>query len=226
MASVLSTAKFTRLDPERDFTPLAVIFDDTGGTGLFTAPDSAFRTWQELVAFGIANPGKLDYATTVPLFRMLGAWISRRAGFQWQAIPYKNGSQAQQDVVTGRVAVLITGFGPFEAAVLAGKIRVLAVTRPVQGWPQLPKIADFYPGFSQPSFVVLAGPAAMPVSLAQRINRAAASVVEDPRFNKDLSTVRWFNWEGARSLEGTAQYVRVHREAWAKFIKEAGIELE
>lgn len=214
------------LDPVRDFTPLAVVFDDTGGTGIFTSPAGPFQTWQQLVDFGKANPGKLDYATTVPLFRMLGKWISRRAGFQWQEIPYKNGSQAQQDTVAGRVAALITGFGPFEAAVRADKIRVLAITRPVQGWSQLPQFTDLYPGFSQPSFVVLAGPAGMPDALAQRINRAVAAVVEDPKFNKDLSTVRWFNFEGARTVEGTAQYIRVQREAWAKFVKEAGIEPE
>jgi tripartite-type tricarboxylate transporter receptor subunit TctC len=214
------------LDPVRDFTPLAVIWDDTGAQGVFTAPTSPFRTWQELVAFGKANPGKLDYATSVPLFRMLGIWISKRAGFEWQEIPYKIGTQAMQDAQTGRVAAIITAFGPLEPLVRADKLRVLAVTNRVQGWPQLPQIADFYPGFTQPSFVVLAGPGGMPGALAQRINRAAATIVEDPKFNKELSTVRWFNFEGARTVEGTAQFIRVQREAWGRFIKEAGIEPE
>jgi tripartite-type tricarboxylate transporter receptor subunit TctC len=214
------------LDPVRDFKPLAVVFDDTGGTGIFTSPTGPFQTWQQLVAFGKANPGKLDYAATVPLFRMLGKWISRRAGFEWQEIPYKGGSQAQQDVTAGRVAVFITGFGPFETAVRADKLRVLALTRPVQGWSQVPQMTDFYPGFSYPSFVVLAGPAGLPDALAQRINRAAAAVIEDPKFNKDLSTLRWANWDGARTVEGTAQYIRAQREAWARFVKEAGIEPE
>lgn len=214
------------LDPERDFTPLAVIWDDTGASGVFTSPASPHRTWQELVAFGKANPGKLDYATSVPLFRMLGIWISKRAGFEWQEIPYKIGTQAQQDAATGRVAAIITAFGPLEPLVRADKLRVLALTNRVQGWPQLPQIADFYPGFTQPSFVVLAGPAALPGALAQRINRAAAAVVEDPKFNKDMSNIRWFNWEGARSVDGTAQYIRVQRAAWGRFVREAGIEPE
>ncbi|MFM9971873.1 MAG: Bug family tripartite tricarboxylate transporter substrate binding protein [Burkholderiales bacterium] len=214
------------LDPVRDFTPIAVIWDDTGAQGVFTAPSSPFRTWQELVAFGKANPGKLDYATSVPLFRMLGIWISKRAGFEWQEIPYKIGTQAQQDVATGRVAAIITAFGPLEPLLRADKLRVLVATNPVQGWPKLPQLAEIYPGYTQPSFVVLAGPAGIPPPLAQRINRAAAAIVEDPKFNKDLSSVRWFNWEGARSPEGTAQFIRVQREAWGRFIKEAGIEPE
>ena len=214
------------LDPVHDFTPLAVIWDDTGAQGIFTSVSSPFRSWQELVAFAKAHPGKLDYATSVPLFRMLGLWIAKRAGFDWQEVPYKIGTQAMQDATAGRVAAIITAFGPLEPMLKAEKLRALAITNKVQGWPNLPQIADFYPGFTQPSFIVLAGPAGMPAALAQRINRAAASVVEAPGFNKDLATVRWFNFEGARTVEGTAQYIRAQREAWARFVKEAGIEPE
>jgi tripartite-type tricarboxylate transporter receptor subunit TctC len=214
------------MDPVRDFTPLAVIFDDTGPTGIFTGPSSPFRTWAEMVAFARQNPGKLDYATTVPLFRMLGTWISKRGGFVWQEIPYKSGTQANQDVMAGRVGIVITAFGPLEQAVIANKIRVLALTKPAQGWPQLPLMSDVYPGFSQPAFVVLAGPAGIPPALAQRINRAAATVVENPAFNKDMSTVRWANHEGARTAAGTAEFIRARREDWAKFVREAGIEPE
>jgi tripartite-type tricarboxylate transporter receptor subunit TctC len=214
------------MDPVRDFTPIAVIFDDTGPTGVFVSPNAPYKTWEEMVAFGRQHPGKLDYATSVPLFRMLGTWISRRGGFTWHEVRYKSGSQANQDVMAGRVAVVITAFGPLEQAVRANKLRVLAVVKPVQGWPQIPQMADLYPGFSQPAFVVLAAPAGMPPALAQRINRAAATVVEDSSFNKDMATVRWANWEGARSPEGTAEFIRERREAWGKFIKEAGIEPE
>jgi tripartite-type tricarboxylate transporter receptor subunit TctC len=87
-------------------------------------------------------------------------------------------------------------------------------------------MGDLYPGFSQPAFIVLTGPAGIPAPLAERINRAAAKVVEDPAFNKSMSSVRWSNHEGARTAEGTAEFIRVRREAWAKFVKEAGIEPE
>jgi tripartite-type tricarboxylate transporter receptor subunit TctC len=213
-------------DPMRAFTPLAVVFDDTGPTGLFTGMDSPYRTWPELVAYAKQNPGKVDYATTVPLFRMLGTWLARRGGFEWHEIPYKGGNLANQDVIAGRVGVVINAFGPLEQSVRSGKLRVLAVVKPVQGWPQIPQVADFYPGFSQPAFVVLAAAAGMQPALAQRINRAAASVVEDPAFNHEMASVRWANWEGARTVEGTQEFIRTRREAWQKFIREAGIQRE
>ena len=70
------------MDPMQVFLPLAVVFDDTGPTGIFVSGTSAFKAWPELVAFARDNPVKLEYAASVPLFKMLGTWISRRAGFE------------------------------------------------------------------------------------------------------------------------------------------------
>ena len=214
------------MDPMRVFLPLAVVFDDTGPTGLFVGGGSPFNTWPELVAYGKANPGKLEFAASVPLFKMLGTWISRRAGFAWQEIPYKGGAQANQDVIGGRVAAIITAFGPLEPTVKAGKLRLLALTKRAPDYPQVPQIADLYPGFSQPAFVVLASPAGMPPALAQRINRIAATIVEDPSFNKEVGHVRFANHDGARTVEGTMEFIRGRREEWRNFIREAGIEPE
>ncbi len=57
-----------------------------------------------------------------------------------------------------------------------------------------------------------------------RINRLTASIVENPKFNQDLATVRWRNLEGARGLQGTADFIREKRARWAAFIKDIGIE--
>ena len=51
-------------------------------------------------------------------------------------------------------------------------------------------------------------------------------MLEDPGFNKDMQGVLRFNWEGARSVKGTAHCMCVQREAWGSFVKEAGIESE
>jgi tripartite-type tricarboxylate transporter receptor subunit TctC len=214
------------VDPVKDFTPLAVTIDDTGATGLFVHPNAPFQTWQEFVSFARANPGKLSVATTVPLFDMLNAWINRRAGIDTTVVRYKATAQANQDALAGTVPLILTAFGPFEQYVKAGRVKTLAVTRPVDGWPQLPQLVSFFPDFEQPSFVILAGPAGMSGDLAQRINRAAASVLENPKYNQDLASVRWRLLEGARTPQGTAEFIRTKREAWARFISEIGLKPE
>ena len=74
--------------------------------------------------------------------------------------------------------------------------------------------------------VVLVGPALMPAGLAERINKASAGVVENPKFNQDLASLPWRNAAGAQTPQGTAELMRRARFEWGVFIKEAGITPE
>ena len=211
------------VDPVKDFSPIAIMIDDTGATGVFVHPSLPVKTMQELAAYGRANKDKLSYATVVPLFSMIGAWIAKRGEFEWLDVPYKSSAQAFQDTLSGRVPVILTAVGPFEQYLKAGKTRLLAVTRALDDYPQVPTLASLYPGFKQTSYVVLMAPAKMPAALVARINKAAASVVESPKFNKDLSKVRWRNLKGARTPEGVAAFLSDARADWGAFVREIGI---
>jgi tripartite-type tricarboxylate transporter receptor subunit TctC len=103
-------------------------------------------------------------------------------------------------------------------------VRALAVTRPAADWPQIPTFANVFPGFTYTTFFSLVGPGAMPRELVQRINRAAATVVEDPKFHDSVAKLRWRNLEGARTPEGTAEFQRRTRDEWGVFIREIGIK--
>src|SRR3954470_14287688 len=73
-------------DPVHDFTAIAVVCGDTGPTAIFAHPSMPFSNLSGLVEYAKANPGKLSYGTTVPLFQMLGEWIERRASIQWSEV--------------------------------------------------------------------------------------------------------------------------------------------
>lgn len=214
------------VDPEKDFTPIAVMVDDTGPTGLYATPSAPFATFAELVAYGKANPGKLSFGSIVPLFSMIGAWINKRAGIDMLEVKYKVATQAVQDVLAGRIPLLLNAFGSMEAHLRAGKLRVIAVTQRLEDYPQFQTLTNIYPDYKQPAFVVLVGPARMPAGLAERINKASASVVENPKFNQDLASLRWRNAAGAQTPQGTAELMRRARLEWGVFIKEAGITPE
>jgi tripartite-type tricarboxylate transporter receptor subunit TctC len=217
--------KVMPVDPVRDFSPIAVMIDDTGATGIFAHPSMPFSTLPELIAYSKANPGKLTVATTVPLFGMLNAWVNKRAGINVTEVRYKTTGQANGDALSGQVSMILTAFGPFEQYVTANRVKTIAVTRPVEGY-SLPTFNAVWPDFEQPSFVVLAGPAKMPGELVQRINGLAVSIVDNPKFNQDLSKIRWRNVEGGRTPQATAEFIRTKREAWGRFIREIGLQPE
>lgn len=214
------------VDPVKDFTPIAVTIDDIGAVGLFANPSMPFKTLQELLAFAKANPGKVSFASSVPLFSMLGAWVNKRAGVSMMEVPYKSATQANTDALSGQVSTLYTAFGSVEQYLKSGRLRALAVTEPVADYPQIPSLNSIWPDFDLPSFVVLVGPGGMAEALVSRIHKATATVVENPNFNRDLESIRWRLVQGARTPQGTAEFIRDKRAAWGRFIKEIGLQPE
>ena len=209
-------------DPVRDFTAIAVICDDTGPTAIFANPSLPFTNLAGMVEYARANPGKLAYGSTVPLFTMLGEWIEHRANVKLTEVRYKTTPQATQDALGGVVPIYITAYGPMEQNVKAGKLRVLAVTVRQQDIAHIPTVAETFPEFSMIGSIFLLGPAKMPGDVVQRINAETSAVVKDPKFNETLKPLRWQNLEGARTPQGTVDYIRVQRERWGKFIAETG----
>ncbi len=214
-------------DPVRDFTVLAVICDDTGPTGVFAHPSMPFNTLPAMVDYARANPGKITYGVTVPIFAMLGEWLQRRAGVQLVEVPYKNTPQATQDAVAGQVSLYIQLFGQMEPNLRAGKLKVLAVTVRQPDIANIPTVADIYPGFSMRGSMFLLGPAGMASDLVQRVNRETDAVVKNPLFNQTLKPLRWRNAEAsARTPPEAVEFVRQTRERWTKFIGETGRQPE
>ncbi|MFM9972733.1 MAG: tripartite tricarboxylate transporter substrate-binding protein, partial [Burkholderiales bacterium] len=121
---------------------------------------------------------------------------------------------------------MLDAFGSMEQHVKAGKLRVLAVTRGLEDYPQIPTFQSIYPDYRQPAFIVLTGPAGMSADLTDRINKASASVVTNPKFNQDLAKLRWRNLDGARTPQGTSELIRRARAEWGAFIREIGIQPE
>jgi tripartite-type tricarboxylate transporter receptor subunit TctC len=214
------------VDPDRDFTHIAVMLDDTGASGVFLHPSVPANTMQELVAYAKANPGKVSYASIVPLFSMIGAWINKKSGVDLLEVKYKAAPQAYQDVLAGRVSIMLDAFGTMEQHVRAGKVRALAVTKALEDYPQIPTFTSLYPDYRQPAFIVLVGPPGMSAALTDQINRASAAVVSNPRFNQELAKLRWRNVEGARTPQETSELIRRARGEWGSFIREIGLKPE
>jgi tripartite-type tricarboxylate transporter receptor subunit TctC len=189
-------------------------------------PALPVKSLPELIAHAKANPGRLSFSTTVTYGTMFGEWLRRRAGIDMVEVRYKVASQAIQDAVAGRVQVALQSPGALGTQVKSGKLRFLSVAtaKRIGQWPDVPTVAETFPGFSMRGFMVLIGPARIPTDAVQRLNREAAVVVKEPKFAEEIGKIYWFNFEGARTPEGTAEFVRRERETWGRFVKEIGLE--
>ena len=114
-----------QLDPRTELTYLARTSGQT--FGIAVPANSRFKSLKEVVAEAKAHPGKLTYAhagiggaTHVGMEE-----FAQAAGIRFNAIAYKGGAQALQDVLAGQVDLLADS-SSWAPHVEAGKLRLLA----------------------------------------------------------------------------------------------------
>lgn len=115
-------------NPDRDFVPVAMIYDAAAFV-VAVHPDLPAKSVPELITLAKSQPGKLSYGTgTVGVLAMPGLWFNKLAGTELVAVPYNNSAQMMQDAVAGRTQVLFTTIGAVEPFRRAEKLRVLGVS--------------------------------------------------------------------------------------------------
>lgn len=160
-------------DPLRDFAPIALLA--TNYLALTLHPSTPFKSVKQLVAYAKANPGKLAFASngegafvhlTTEQFRVL-------AGFSYLHVPYKGIAQYTTELIAGRVDAVITAFTAVYPFVTSGKLRVIATTRPTRDplYPDIPTVAETYPGFTAGGWFGFVAPAAMSREAVALLNR-------------------------------------------------------
>lgn len=117
--------KNLRFDPLKDLPPL--IGYGEANLVLGTSPRRPWKTFGEIVAFGRANPGKLNYGASSPNFRLLAEAVVSGLGMEVVHVPYTGGGSYFKGLLSGDVDF---GFLPESIASSFGdKFRVLATTR-------------------------------------------------------------------------------------------------
>ncbi len=212
-------------DPDRDFTPVAMVID-SGPFVVAVNPEVAAKNLPELIQLARQRPGALSYSATVPLLAMFGQWLNKHSGIDMVEVQYKTPGQAVQDVVTGRVQVIIIALAAIDPFVKSGKLRVLAVTSGsrLKNAPDVPTVGETFPGFEMGGWLALVAPKGLPSEIAQRVNREVDTVVHSPEFEKRVQVFGWSNGSGARNAQAIGEFIRVERARWRDLIQEIGLQ--
>ncbi|MBX9759785.1 MAG: tripartite tricarboxylate transporter substrate binding protein, partial [Beijerinckiaceae bacterium] len=141
------------------------------------APELPVKSIADLIAFGKANPGKLNFASagigTTP--NLAGELLKQRTGMDATHIPYKSIGQSYPDLMSNKVQFAfssIAGALPFTSD---NRVRAIATTgdRRSEVYPDLPTMEEA----GQKDFVVdlwlsVFAPAATPANVVGALNAA------------------------------------------------------
>ena len=185
----------TPYDPAKDFT---YIIGVTGYIyGIVVRADSPFKTFQDLIAFAKANPGKINYGTNGPASTQHIAMlqIGKHFGVDWTHIPFKGGNESIPALLGHHIDAVadVTIWAP---QVDAGELRLLVTfgaTR-TKRWPNVPTLKEV--GFDTvvTSPYGLAGPKGMSPDIVATLHDAFRKAMDDPEFVKTMNLLDQELW--------------------------------
>jgi tripartite-type tricarboxylate transporter receptor subunit TctC len=172
-----AVAKSLPYDPVKDFSFVTLV----SGYPMVvaTAPGSPIKSFAEVIALaktrnllvGVNLPGSVHHLTC--------ELINVEAGVALQSIHYRGNSQILQDLLGGRLDLMVetgtTALGQIKAGILRG----LAVTSRERFAlePDIPAVAETLPGFEVMSWLGLAGPAGIARPVVERFNHEVGEVL-------------------------------------------------
>ena len=213
-------------DPQRDFMPVGLMVYVP--YLLVVNPALPVRNVRELIEYAKAHPGKLNFASPgVGTPNHLGIeMLSQLAGVKFVHVPYKGGAIAVLDLIAGQVQALFSGTPQVSAFVKAGRLRVIATAtpKPNRVAPDVPTIAETYPGFDCNTWFGLLVPTGTPTPVVAKLN------TELNRALSDAGVIQRLLEQGVEATPGTpaafTQLIVSETTRWRQVIKSAGITAE
>jgi tripartite-type tricarboxylate transporter receptor subunit TctC len=221
VSALPSLRKNVPFNPLTDLTPI-------GGIGNFSffwavAPSLPVRSMKELAEYGRANPGKMNAGSSGAAATTAPTLFARLEKFDLQIIPYKSETIALNDLVSGRIQLVLIS-GTLAPHVREGRVRGLATlgSQRSKALPDLPTMAEAgLAPFPAVPWVGLFGPAKLPGAVVERLSRELMASLKDPgvrekveRQGIDLNPL---------SSEAIGALAKEQTEVWRRLTREAGM---
>lgn len=215
-----------RYDFMRDFAPVSL--SGTMPYAVVVLNTFPAKSMKELVAMAKASPGKLNYTGTIgSIAHFMGEMLKSSGGVDIVMVANKLSSEAEVDVLAGRIEIWIATMSAALKYAKSGRVRVLGVgggkrsaelpdapTMAEAGFPRLDVVAAYY----------ILTPARTPVAINQVLNTQFVKAIADKDIKDRLMAV------GVEPTSSSPQeleaWVKSDFAKWGKIVKETGFRLE
>ncbi len=191
-------------------------------------PGLPAKTVAEFIAYGKANPGKINMASSGlgTSVHMSGELFKAMTGVEMVHVPYRGAGPALTDLMTGQVHVLFDNLPSSVEHIRAGKLRALAVTteQPSPALPGVPTVAETVPGYEASAWFGMGAPKDTPKPIIERLNREINAALKDPELLKRLADLGGTPIPG--SPEDFGKVIAAETEKWRKVVEFSGAKLD
>ena len=209
------------LEVPRDFVPVGFV----GEQPFFISVASSLgvATLAEFIALAKKRPGEISYAATGrgTLSHLAGEALQQRTGIKLLMVPYLGGTaQALNDVMVGRVPMVIDGYPPLAGALQAGAIKALAVgsTARLSDFPDVPTAAETLPDFKVRGWLALVAPVGTPDAVVRKLSEDLRSAVTDPATKSRLETTG--NYPHPMTPAELLAFIHAEQQMWKPVLEQ------
>jgi tripartite-type tricarboxylate transporter receptor subunit TctC len=212
-------------DPVRDYAPITS-FAEVPNI-LVARAGFAPKTPKDIIAFGKANPGKINWASSGNGAggHLALVLFAQQTGINVVHVPYKGAGPATVAVLGGEADLLFANTGVFIGHIKAGKLRPIgaAAVKRIGVLPELPTFGEFgFPNLISGSFYGLLAPAGTPRPVINKLQAELAKIIHSPESVARLTSVGAF--PVGSTPEQLAQYLKREVDTWGKIVREHGIK--
>lgn len=175
-------------DAPRDFVPVASLAVQP--LVLLANPGFAANDIATLIARAKAQPGALRFGSwgEGSSAHLAMEMLKAAAGIDVLHVVYRGSPQVVSDLVSGTLDIAFAGQWAMQELVPSGRVKALAVTAPqrVPLAPNLPTIAESFPGYAVSLWYGLMAPAGTPAAIVQKLNAGVQRALAVPEVQQRL----------------------------------------
>jgi len=193
------------------------------------ATESPAKSLRDLIDAAKARPGQVPYGSTGsgggP--NLVTEVVAAAAGVKFLHVPFKGAAPAAAAAVASQVEFAMVDASAALPFVAGGKLRALAVSTPQRSelFAGVPTIAEAaVPGFSYPSSVGLAAPAATPREVVLKINAALNRALAEPAVRERLRGIGLI--AAPMGAEEFNAFLGDEVRKYAKVVRDLGLKLD
>jgi tripartite-type tricarboxylate transporter receptor subunit TctC len=213
-------------DTFKDFTPISLLASSPNI--LLVRADSPFKNLGEVIAQAKAKPGGLSFghAGNGTSTHLAGELLKNLAKIDIEAIPYKGGAPAINDLLGGQIPLSFNNGPESVGQIQAGTVRALAVTTATRApfLPDVPSIGETVPGYDTEVWWGLLGPGGMPPDLVDKLAHDFVSALNTDSVKQKLAKL------GASPIGSSPQAfdAKIHADygKWGPIIRAAGMKAD
>jgi tripartite-type tricarboxylate transporter receptor subunit TctC len=213
-------------DTMKDLVPVASLVN----TNMVLAVNPALpvKNFQEFIEYARkANP-PLAYGSigNGSQHHLVMEMLKQRASIDLLHVPFKGGGPATTALIAGEISAAFGG-NSITGPAKAGKLRALAVAGKHRSaaLPDVPRLAEFYPGFEVTPWLGLFAPAGVPPAVLSRLRDATTQALTDPQTVERIRRVG-----GLEPYVSTPdEFAALLRSEYAKYgeiVKAVGVKID